>query len=117
MATIAQTSIKAAAAAVNATRTSLTASDTLTFVKGAGQLLVLFNTTGSPVVVTLDGSVNSFPIPASLGLGGSVDVSAGKTVTVPASGTTIVPLDKYAAYLQGTVAITGGTGVTAHLLA
>jgi hypothetical protein len=96
----------------------MTSSDTLTFVKGGKQKLILFNTTASPVVITIDGSAGTtVSLPANLGLAGSVSVSAGATVTVPASGTTIVNLDDYAAYLQGTVAITGGTGVTAHLIA
>lgn len=118
MATIAQTNVSTATSATNITRTAMTASDTLTFTRGAAQRLILWNTTASPVVITLDGAGGTTAsIPANLGLGGSISVASGVQVTVPADGTTVIKLDDYAAYLQGVIAITGGTGVTAHLIA
>lgn len=113
MAAITQTTVLSSDSAVNVTRTTMTASDTLTYTQGAEQILVLYNTTASPVTVTMVGSAaTTVSIP---GMGGAINVSAGKTVQVPATGTTVVPLDDYAQYLQGNVTITGGTGLVAHL--
>lgn len=118
MAVIAQTSgVFSSDRAINMTRTALGASDTLTYVDGGGQVLFMYNTTASPVVVTLTGSA---PVALTVpGLGGDVTTSAGKAVTVPASGSTYLNLDKIKAYLggNGTVTVTGGTGVTVALAA
>jgi|ERR1044071_948183 hypothetical protein len=116
MAVITQTQgVKTAAAAINPTVRALSASDTLTYAQGAGQVLELFNTTGSPVVVTLTGSAPDTSVPVS-GYG-SVSAAGGKAVTVPANAWTVVPLDAISHYLAGTgtVTVTGGTGVTAVL--
>jgi hypothetical protein len=98
---------------VTITRNALSASDTLTYIDGRGQILELYNTTGSPVVVTITGSTATTVAPS--GYGGTVSVSAGKAVTVPATSTVAVNLDQIAAFLSGTITLTGGTGVTAHL--
>jgi len=113
MATIAQTKVKGAGAAVTVAVTTLTASDTLTYVAGSGQVLNLFNTTASPVVITVDGSLGTT---VSVKGYGSVSVAAGKELTVAANGTLAVELDAISAFLVGTVAVTGGVGVTASLL-
>jgi len=109
------TGVTSASTAINVTRTTLTASDTLTFQRGASQILSLFNSTASPVVVTLTGTA-----PATLtpdGYGGSLATTGGKAITVPASGLTIINLDDIWAFLSGTgsVTVTGGTGVIASL--
>ncbi len=112
MAAIASTAFnKTSNGPVTITRTVLSASDTLTYSPGA--VLELYNTTASPVVVTIDGSGATTISPT--GYGGTVDISAGKAITVPASSTVYVQLDSIAAFLQGTIAVTGGVGVTAHL--
>lgn len=98
---------------VTIARTVLSASDTLVYVQGS--TLELFNTTASPVVVTIDGSGSTTISP--VGYGGTIDVSAGKAITVPASSTVYVNLDSISAFLAGTVAVTGGVGVTAHIVA
>ncbi len=103
---------KATNGATTLTRTVLSAADTLVYTPGA--TLVLFNTTASPVVVTIDGSTSTTISPT--GFGGTVDVSAGKAITVGADATVGVNLDSIAAFLSGTVAVTGGVGVTAHLV-
>lgn len=102
-------------APVNLTRTTLTASDTLTFVRGSRQNLHLYNTTASPVVVTLVGSAPTSLTPS--GYGGTLSTSGGKAITVPASGWTMVELDDIWAFLtgSGTVTLTGGTGLVAAL--
>lgn len=113
MATIAATNIRTANGPINATVTVLTASDTFTYVQNGRQLMHLFNTTASPVIVTFDGSTGTTISPP--GFGGTIDVSTGKAVTVPANGTVAMNLDTISAFLQGTIAVTGGVGVTATL--
>lgn len=116
MAAITQTvSAKSSTAALNLTRTTLTASDTLVFAPGAGQVLQLFNTTASPVTVTLTGDTPTGVNPP--GYGGTVPTTGGKAVTVPASGWTYLHLDAISAFIAGVnpVAVTGGTGLTAVL--
>jgi hypothetical protein len=116
MALIAQNDVLNQTSVTTLTRTALSASDTLAYVQGTKQMLVLWNTTASLVTVTLtNASPNAnTPVP---GFGGTVATGSGKTVAVPASSTVIVDLDDYAAYLNGAgiATITGGTGVTAHL--
>lgn len=93
---------------------TLGASDTLTYTQNSGQYLVLENTTGSPITATIDGSGGAtVPIP---GTGATFDVSTGKAVVVAAGTIRAVKLDTISAYLQGTVAVTGGTGLTAYIL-
>lgn len=98
---------------VTLTRSVMSASDTIPYVAGSGQVLVMFNTTAAAVTVTINGSVAGQLQPA--GYGGIISLAAGKAITVPASGTTYLALDDISAYLGGTVTITGGTGLTAHL--
>lgn len=102
---------------VTLTRLALGASDTLTWQDGGGQYLILFNTTASPVVVTLVGTAPTTISPP--GYGGDISTSAGKAITVPANGAKMVNLDDIRAFLTGTgvVTMTGGTGVTAMLVA
>lgn len=116
MANIALTNTLGSASAGPATltRTTLTASDTMTgYVEGADQYLILANNTGSPITATLVGSGSTtINVPGY----GSLNVSGGKAVPVAANSTVIVPLDDIAAYLKGTVTVTGGTGLIATLI-
>lgn len=115
MAVITQaTGAKTATAAFNLTPTTLTASDTLTYVPGSGQVIQLYNTTGSIVTVTFTGDA---PTPLNpTGYGGSVSTSGGKAVAVPANGWTFLTLDSIGLFITGTtVTVTGGTGVKAAL--
>lgn len=118
MAVIAQTSgvlNSGSNGATNLTRTALTASDTLSYTRGAGLVLGLYNTTAAAVTVTLVGSAPTNLTPD--GFGGVVSTAAGKQIQVPASGLTIVELDDIWAFLTGTgtVTVTGGTGLVAFL--
>lgn len=114
MAAITQTNgVKDSGAPVTVARTVLSASDTLTYTQGAGQVLALYNTTAGLVTVTLTGSSVQTITPP--GYGGTITTAGGKAVSVPASSTVLVDLDDMFAYLQGSVTVTGGTGVTAHL--
>lgn len=113
MATIAQTSVKGTNGAATLTRTTMTASDTLAYVPGSGQVLVMANNTGAGITATFTGSVQpALNVP---GYGGTVSVSAGKAVVVGANSTVYLELDSISGFLQGTVTITGGTGLIATL--
>lgn len=109
MANIAATTMTGTNGAVTITRTTLTASDVLVNPNG---ILELYNTTASPVTVTIDGSGATTISPP--GYGGTVDISAGKAIVVPASGTVAINLSTISAFLAGTIAVTGGTGVVAQ---
>lgn len=115
MALLAQASVTASDRDVTVPRLALGASDTLNWQSGANQTLVLFNTTASPVVVTLVGTAPTTLSPQ--GYGGDISTSAGKAITVPANGAKMLNLDDISAFLTGTgvVTMTGGTGVTAML--
>ena len=116
MATIAQTTgVSTASAAIALTGTTLTASDTLTYVQGAVQRINLVNGTGSTVTVTFTGTAPNTVIPVT-GYG-SVSAAGGKAIAVPANSTMHLNLDNISNYLAGTgaVTVTGGTGVTAFL--
>lgn len=113
MAAIANTTFKGVKAPVTVARTVLSASDTLTYVPGSGQVLSLYNTTAALVTITITGAGATTISPD--GYGGTISVAAGKAIPVPASSTVNVNLDTIAAYLVGAVTLTLGTGVTAHL--
>ena len=113
MAAITQTNLPKGSGNTTITRTTLTASDTLTYVAGSGQIIELYNTTAGLVTITFLGNgVAAFNVDGY----GSVNPSAGKAVAVAASSTVAVRLDDIAKYLTGTsVAVTNGTGVVAML--
>lgn len=110
MATIGKTSLQGSGVRT-ATTTTLTASDVLVYGGGVGELLEIRNGTAGALTVTIDGaSGTTVSVP---GLG-SVSVAAGYSTGAIAAGATVtIPLDTIAAYLQGVVDVTGGTGATA----
>jgi hypothetical protein len=113
MATIAQTSVTGVNGPVTLTRTTMTASDTLAYVQGSGQILTLANNTGSTVTPVFTGSVQpNINVP---GYGGTVSTAAGKSVAVAANSTVAFELDDISQFLQGTVTITAGTALIATL--
>lgn len=113
MAVIAQTTTSGKSGAFSVTKTTLTSADTLVWNQGTNQLLVLNNTTGSTVNVTIDGNAGTtVNVP---GYGGTLDISGGKIIAVPANSSVAVKLDTISFFLQGTVNVTGGTGVEATL--
>lgn len=116
MAVIAQTNgVSGAVAPVTLTETTMTSSDTLVYQVGSVQRLLLINPTGSTVTVTLAGSTGTAAVQVT-GVG-SVAATGGKAVPVPANSTIHVSLDIYSAWLagNGTVTLTGGTGLLAAL--
>ena len=113
MALITQTQATDGNLAVIIARTVLSASDTLTYTPGSKQVFVLYNTTASLVTATIIGSAATTISPA--GYGGTISVAAGKPISVPGGSTVLLELDDMSSFLQGTVSITGGVGLTAHL--
>lgn len=96
------------------TVTTLGASDTFTYVKGSGQILILNNVTAGALTPNLDGAGGTSVPVAGIG---SVSVASGYTCPSIAAGEYFaIPLDTISAYLQGTIALTGGTGIEATLL-
>ena len=86
-----------------------TSGDTLTYVANASQELILTNTSVSAVIVTIDGAGGTTIAVPGTG-GATFSVASGYTVTVPASGMSVVQLDSISSFLQGVVAISAATG-------
>lgn len=98
--------------AFTVTVTAGTGTDTFSYVQGGNQLMVMENTTGSPVTATFHGSATQLvTVPGY----GTVDPSAGLAVTVPANGIKAVKLQTIYAYLGGNASITGTTGLNLSL--
>lgn len=86
-----------------------TTGDTLVYTPDTNQELMLYNTSASPVVVTIDGSAGTTVVVPDTA-GATLSVAAGLAVTVAANSFAVVALDKAKAFLNGTVAITAATG-------
>ena len=118
MATIAQTNMRVGVpTTITPTLSAATpAKDALVYNPGTYQLLEIRNTTGASVDCVIAGSTPTTLTPD--GYGGTISVSAGKTVTVGANATVIVSLDSIKSYLQGniTTASTGTAGALAYNL-
>lgn len=95
-----------------ATRTTLSADDTITFDQTRLQLLVLHNPTGGVLAATLDGDGGTSVSVDGLG---SVPVSAGLAISVPAGEARAVKLSTVRHYCQGVVHLVGGAGLVATL--
>lgn len=96
------------------TETTMTSSDTLVYLPNTGQELILRNATAGALTVTLTGSAStnvSFPNVPFFSVAGGYS-----TGSIPAGAVRLIPLDTIGAYLQGTVTLTGGTGIVASLL-
>ena len=113
MATITPTSL-AGSLVRNVTETTLTASDTFTYIPNTGQSLRLRNVTGGALTVTITGSTS---VSQTYPEGGVVNYAAGySTGSIAATtGDVIIPLDSIDGYLSGTITVTGGTGIKASL--
>ena len=94
---------------------TLTASDTISWDQNVpNAVLVLRNPTGGALSPSIAGS-NSTTVPVT-GVG-SVSVNPLAVGSIPAGQTRVIPLDSRREFLQGTITITGGTGIIAHVLA
>ena len=91
---------------------TLSASDTITFTPSRKQLLVLRNPTGGSLSLTIDGDGGTSVAVDGLG---SVPVSSGITIAVPAGESRAVVLSTIRHYLQGTVTLSGASGLVAQL--
>jgi hypothetical protein len=98
--------------AFNAAEATLTASDTITIAPGKEQLLVLRNGTAGSLTATVDGDAGTTANIPGLG---SVSVAAGYPVVLAAGESKAVRLSSISLFCQGTVYITGGTGLKATL--
>lgn len=113
MATITPTSMLGAGSRVMAV-TTMTASDTFTYNPSKNPVMILDNVTGGPLTVTFDGAGGTTVPVAGVG---SVSVAAGyPTASIAAGAKHVVPLNTISAFLQGVIAVTGGTGIVASLL-
>jgi hypothetical protein len=102
----------AQAGAFAAALTTLGSSDTITYSASRKQLLVLRNPTGSTLTLTIDGA-DGTTVPVD-GIG-SVSVSSGTTIAVPAGESRAVVLSTIRHYLQGVVTLSGASGMIAQL--
>jgi len=113
MATITPTAMTGSGARVVAV-TTLGASDTFVYTKSKKPVLILNNVTGGALTPNIDGAGGS-TVPVT-GLG-SVSVAGGYPVPSIAAGAEVaIPLESIEAYLQGVIALTGGTGIKASIL-
>ena len=96
--------------------TTLTGTDTLAYTAGASMALTLTNTTGSSISIKLLGNAAS-TVNGPIGYGGTLTLTDGYTVAVPANSSQHLVLDNVSLFLAGTsVAVTGTVGCTATLL-
>lgn len=112
MATITRTNV-AGAGRKTVTETTLTGTaDTFTY--GTGDRLILRNPTGGAISPTIDGDGGTTVAVAGVG---DVSVASGYAVGSIAAGAMVtIDLDTISAYLQGTITITGGTGLVGSIL-
>lgn len=113
MATIVATSMQGSGVRA-LTITTLTASDTFTYDAAKNPVLVLRNGTGGALTVNIDGAGGTTVPVAGIG---DVSVASGySTGSIPAGETHSIPLNSIRQFLQGVIAVTGGTGISASLL-
>jgi len=99
---------------VDAPSTILTATDTLVYLPNKVQILLLENTTGGALSLTIDGDASTTVNVPSVG---AINVAAGKTIAVPATtGTKAITLSTISAYLQGVVTLSGAVGLKVRLI-
>lgn len=114
MATVTETPINGLGVAAMTLVTLTGTADTFTYRQGTGQILVLRNATGGSLSPIIDGDGGA-SIPVD-GLG-MISVASGYAVgSIAAGAAAAIPLDTIYHYLQGSIAITGGTGIVASLL-
>lgn len=99
--------------AFTAAITTLSADDTITINSRRKQLLVLRNTTGGSLTVTIDGAGASatFAAPGA----GTIDLTGGYAITLAAGVSKAVMLGTISGYCQGTVHLLGASTLTAQL--
>lgn len=112
MATIAKTSMNGSGDRA-ITETTMTSADTFVFDQGENAVLYVRNSSGGNLTINIDGA-DGTTVPVS-GVG-DVSVASGFSFTVNNNTTRAIPLNSIRAYLQGTIAVTGGTAAVASIL-
>lgn len=113
MATIAPTNMSGPGANT-LTVTDLTASDTFVYNARRNPVLLLRNGTAGALTVTIDGAGGTSVRVAGIG---NVSVAPGySTGSIAAGGFVAIVLSTISEYLKGTIAVSGGTGISASLL-
>ena len=92
---------------------TLTSSDTLVYSSSKRQLLLLDNTSGGSLTATIDGDGGTT---VSVDGYGSVSVASGLAIVVPNNEKRAVVLNTIRHYLQGTVTISGASGLKYNLI-
>ena len=105
MAVLTSTSLSGATSVATATVNTASASDTMTYVAGSGQLVEMDNTTVGSLTLVIKGSAPSATYPIK-DTGTTTDLSAGYSVTIASGAKKIVNLDKIKAYLAGSGTVT-----------
>jgi hypothetical protein len=114
MATITSTSMLGPGQRVMTEVTLTGTADTFTYIPGKRQILIMRNATGGALSPIIDGNGGTTVVRDGVG---SIDVSGGYAVgSIAAGAVRVIPLDTVSAYLQGVIAITGGTGLVCSLL-
>ena len=113
MATITATDANQAGA-IGGVETTLTGTlDTFTYRAGVKQTLILRNPTAGALTPVIDGDGSTT---VSVSGVGSIDVSTGFSVgSIAIDAVKLIRTESISAYLSGTIAITGGTGLVAIL--
>jgi hypothetical protein len=113
MAAITATAI-GVAGGTTVTRTTLGASDTMTYNASRDPVLILDNVTAGALTPNIDGAGGTTQAVPGIG---SVSVASGYTTPSIAAGACLaIPLKTISAYLQGVITVTGGTGIKASIL-
>ncbi|WP_146195195.1 hypothetical protein [Pararhodobacter marinus] len=114
MAIIAATSMSGPGQRLVSETTLTGTGDTFTYVQNSRQVLILRNPTAGAISPVIDGDGADSVTRDGVG---TIDISGGYAVDAIAAGAVrAIPLDTISAYLQGDIAITGGTGLVAILL-
>jgi hypothetical protein len=97
------------------TQTTLNGTDSFVFNSAKNPVLTLRNPTAGALSPVIDGDGGTTVQVAGIG---SVVVSGGYAVgsIAATTGSVAIPLNSISAYLQGTIAITSGTGLIATLM-
>ena len=112
MATITATNV--GSGFVSVTETTLDGTnDTFTFTSSKSPMLILRNDSGSTITPTIDGDSGTVVVCPGVG---DVDVSGGISQAIANNEQFAVRLGTIREYLQGAIAITGGTGLKCVLI-
>jgi len=99
---------------VTLTQTTLNGTDSFVYTAGKSKYLILRNPTAGALSPTIDGSGATTRYLDGVG---NVNIAAGFAVGSIAAGAAVcIELVNISAYLQGTIAITGGTGLVGVLI-